>query len=168
MREAFRTLHPRGDRKPMRAFSFLEVEGEEEPADEVDLVAHGEGKNGAAMKDFWLSCGHHLLDRDAGGGLVVTDEFLKVYLARPELAPPPEACVVEKTLHAALMADPRRAVGADEIAAIADADARENWQVMIAFRDLLLAPQDAGSRLSRHRAHRRAKSRTSSSTSWCT
>ena len=31
IREAFRTLHPRGDRKPMRAFSFLEVEGEEEP-----------------------------------------------------------------------------------------------------------------------------------------
>ena len=40
------------------------------------------------MKDFWLSCGHHLLDRDAGGGLVVTDEFLKAYLARPELTPP--------------------------------------------------------------------------------
>jgi Family of unknown function (DUF6505) len=39
LREAFRTLHPRGDRKPMRAFSFLEVEGEEQPGDEVDLVA---------------------------------------------------------------------------------------------------------------------------------
>ena len=90
------------------------------------------------MNDFWLSCGHHLLDRDAGGGLVVTDDFLKVYLARPELAPPPEACVVEKTLHAALMADPRRSVAGDEIAAIADADARENWQVMIAFRDHLV------------------------------
>ena len=90
------------------------------------------------MKDFWESCGHHLLDRDEGGGLVVTDEFLKVYLARPELAPPPEACVVEKTLHATLMSDPRRAVAADEIAAIADADARENWQVMIAFRDRML------------------------------
>ena len=38
-REAFRTLHPRGDRKPMRAFSFLEVEGDAEPADEVNLVA---------------------------------------------------------------------------------------------------------------------------------
>ena len=39
VREAFRTLHPRGDKKPMRAFSFLEVEGEEEPVDEVDIVA---------------------------------------------------------------------------------------------------------------------------------
>src|SRR5262249_43466457 len=92
---------------------------------------------GGAMKDFWLSCGHHLLDRDAGGGLLLTGDFLKVYLARPELTPPGDACVVEKTLHAALMADPRRPVSADEIAAISDADARENWQVMIAFRDLL-------------------------------
>jgi hypothetical protein len=90
------------------------------------------------MKDFWLSCGHHLLDRDEGGGLRVTDEFLKVYLARPELTPPPEACVVERTLHATLLADPRRDVAADEIAAMADADARENWQVLLAFRDHLL------------------------------
>src|SRR5947209_16903718 len=90
------------------------------------------------MKDFWLSCGHHLLDREAGGGLVVTDEFLKAYFARPELKPPADACVVERTLHGALFADPRRAVAADDIAAIADADARENWRAIIAFRDLLL------------------------------
>lgn len=90
------------------------------------------------MKDFWLACGHHLLDRDAGGGLVVTDDFLKVYLARPELAPPADACAVEKTLHAALLSDPRRRVTKDEIAAIADADARENWTLMIAFRDHLV------------------------------
>jgi hypothetical protein len=91
------------------------------------------------MRDFWLSCGHHLLDRDEGGGLVVTDEFLKAYLARPELAPPPEACAAERGLHAALLAAPRKAVAAADIAAIADADARENWEVMIAFRDHLLA-----------------------------
>jgi hypothetical protein len=90
------------------------------------------------MNDFWLSCGHHLTDRDAKGGLLVTDEYLKVYLARLELAPPPEACAVERRLHKALLADPRRPVGIDEIAAIADADARENWQQMVAFRDHLL------------------------------
>ena len=101
------------------------------------------------MKDFWLSCGHHLLDRDDGGKLRVTDEFMKVYLARPELAPPPEACAVERTLHAALLADPRRPVAADEIAAIADADARENWQMMIAFRDHIAQPSHARGRLSR-------------------
>jgi len=49
------------------------------------------------MRDFWLSCGHHLIDRDAGGGLLVTDEFLKVYLARPELLPPSEACARSRT-----------------------------------------------------------------------
>ena len=38
IREAFRTLRPRGDRKPMRAFSFLEVEGEEEAGREIDLA----------------------------------------------------------------------------------------------------------------------------------
>ncbi len=90
------------------------------------------------MKDFWLSCGHHLLDRDEGGGLIVTDDFLKVYFARPELAPPPEACVVERALHAALLEDPRRVVGADEIAAMADPDAKENWAVVLEFRDHLL------------------------------
>ncbi|MCL4802492.1 MAG: DUF6352 family protein [Xanthobacteraceae bacterium] len=90
------------------------------------------------MTDFWLSCGHHLLDRDSGGGLVVTDEFLKVYFARPELAPPPDAGVLERTLHATLLADPRRPVAAQEIAALEDADARENWELMIGFRDHLL------------------------------
>src|SRR3989442_120474 len=90
------------------------------------------------MPDFWLSCGHHLLDRDDGGGLLVTDEFFKAYLARPELAPPPNACVAERSLHAALLSNPRRPVAASEIAAIADADARQNWTLMTAFRDHLV------------------------------
>lgn len=90
------------------------------------------------MNDFWISCGHHLLDRDEGGGLLLTDDFLKVYMARPEMIPPPEACAVERRLHAALLADPRTKVAAADIAAIADADARENWQMLIAFRDHLV------------------------------
>ena len=90
------------------------------------------------MKDFWISCGHHLLDRNASGGLVVTDEFLKAYFARPELMPPEDACAIERKLRRELLADPRRPVGADEVAAIVDADARENWQFVLVFRDLLL------------------------------
>jgi Family of unknown function (DUF6505) len=39
IREAFRTLHPRGTRKPMRAFSFLEVENEEETREDMNLLA---------------------------------------------------------------------------------------------------------------------------------
>jgi len=95
------------------------------------------------MADFWLSCGHHLLDRDEGGGLLVTDEFLKVYLARPELAPPPNACAAERGLHAALLEDPRRPVMSADIAAIVDPDARENWSLMRAFRDRLVRHKTA-------------------------
>jgi Family of unknown function (DUF6352) len=90
------------------------------------------------MNDFWISCGHHLLDRNDSGGLVVTDEFLKAYFARPELMPPEDACAVERRLHRELLAEPRRPVEAREVADIADADARENWQFVLAFRDLLL------------------------------
>jgi hypothetical protein len=89
-------------------------------------------------RDFWLSCGHHLLDRDADGRLVVTEELLKAYLARPEIAPPPEACAAERGLHERLLGDPRLPVLPPEIAAIADADARENWELMVAFRDHLV------------------------------
>jgi hypothetical protein len=90
------------------------------------------------MKDFWLSCGHHLTDRNAGGGLLVTDEFVKSYLARPELIPPPDACAAEHALHAVLLADPCRRITREAIAALFDADARENWDLIIAFRDRLL------------------------------
>jgi Family of unknown function (DUF6352) len=89
------------------------------------------------MNDFWIACGHHLLDRDASGGLRVTDDFLKVYFARPELMPPKDACPVERRLHREMLADPLRAVG-DEVAAIADEDARENWRLVLGFRDLVL------------------------------
>jgi len=90
------------------------------------------------VRDFWLACGHHLTDRDDGGGLLATDGFLKAYLARPELVPPADACAAERAVHAALLAGPRRPVGAAEISAIADDDARENWRVLLAFRDRLL------------------------------
>ncbi len=90
------------------------------------------------MREFWVSSGHHMTRRREDGGLVVTDELLLAYLARPELKPPAEACAAEHALHAALMASPRRAVDAAAIAAIADADARENWGFMLGFRDRLL------------------------------
>jgi Family of unknown function (DUF6352) len=88
--------------------------------------------------DFWLSSGHHLLDHDAHGRLVVTDEFLKVYLARPEVVPPDDACIVERAIHQKLARDPRTTVTAAEIRDIADRDARENWQHLVTFRDALV------------------------------
>jgi hypothetical protein len=38
IREAFRTLRPRGTGRPMRAFSFLEVDGESESDEALNLV----------------------------------------------------------------------------------------------------------------------------------
>ena len=59
---------------------------------------------------------------------------------RPELMPPDDACAIERRLHKELLADPRAGQIAveGEIAAIADADARENSQFVLAFRKLLL------------------------------
>jgi hypothetical protein len=39
IRETFRTLRPKDGPRPFRAFAFLDVEGEEEPAEAVDLAA---------------------------------------------------------------------------------------------------------------------------------
>ena len=89
--------------------------------------------------DFWLSSGHHLCDRDAAGRLVPTPDLWRAFLARPELVPPEEACAAELALHTGLLAAPLRAVPAGEVAALADADARENWQVFLGFRDRVQA-----------------------------
>jgi hypothetical protein len=90
------------------------------------------------MREFWVSSGHHLTQRAEHGGLIATPELIMAYLARPELAPPEEACQAERALHADLLDDPLRTVSADDIAAMADADARENWTFMMIFRDHLL------------------------------
>jgi hypothetical protein len=43
VRETFRTLRPREGEKPLRAFAFLELEGDEEPGEAVDLVGLARG-----------------------------------------------------------------------------------------------------------------------------
>jgi len=91
------------------------------------------------MREFWVASGHHLTRRADHGGLVATPELIMAYLARPELMPPAEACEAERNLHASLLADPLRPVSSADIAALADADARENWTFMMAFRDRLVA-----------------------------
>jgi hypothetical protein len=89
-------------------------------------------------REFWVSSGHQLTGRAPDGRLAVTDELLGAYLARPELVPPPEACAAERRLHRFLLKEPRRPVSSQEIAALADAEARENWQAALAFRDRLI------------------------------
>lgn len=92
-----------------------------------------------AGPEFWTSSGHLFLDHDASGRLVVNGEFIKLYLARPEIVPPDDACLVERSLHARLLRDPLAPVPAEEIGDVADRDARENWRHFIAFRDHLVA-----------------------------
>ena len=94
------------------------------------------------MPDFWQSCGYNLLRKGADGRLVVTDDYLRFYYRRPELAPVAESCPAERALHASLIEQPRRAVPESEIAAVADSDARENYRVILRFRDQLLAASD--------------------------
>ncbi|HSV59654.1 MAG TPA: DUF6352 family protein [Variovorax sp.] len=91
------------------------------------------------MRDYWPSCGWSLLERNQEGRLVVTDDYLRHLLARPELAPVPASCAAELALHASLEAAPRREVPAAELAAVQDEDARSNYAVWLRFRDRLLA-----------------------------
>jgi hypothetical protein len=89
------------------------------------------------VPDFWRSSGYRLLESGADGRLVLTDDFLRASLLRPELAPVPESCAAEQALHEKLVAAPREAVADAELAALADPDIRENYAIWLRFRGRL-------------------------------
>ncbi len=91
------------------------------------------------MTEHWPSSGYRLLQTDAQGRLAVTDDFLRAYLTRPEIAPVEESLDTERELHAELLADPRMTVEPVRLAALGDPDAAENYQVVLSFRDRLIA-----------------------------
>src|SRR5688572_19234851 len=90
------------------------------------------------LPDFWRNSGFHLLERDPAGRLRVSDDFLRAYYLRPEVHPVEESGEGEVKFHASLMSDPRRAVPEKELAAIEDADARDNYRILLRFRDRLI------------------------------
>ncbi|HVJ10454.1 MAG TPA: DUF6352 family protein, partial [Burkholderiales bacterium] len=94
------------------------------------------------LPEFWRNSGFHLLERDSAGRLRVTDDFLRAYYLRPEIHPVEESGEGELRLHAQLMADPRREISEQDLDAVEDADARDNYRVILKFRQKLL---DAGS-----------------------
>lgn len=89
--------------------------------------------------DFWPACGYPLLTSNAQGWLLPTEAWLQRLYARPELALIEESCLAEIALHGALIDAPTRPVTAAQLAGLRDADARENWGHVLAFRDALLA-----------------------------
>ena len=91
------------------------------------------------IPELWPSSGFRFLERDPDGRLAVTDDFIGPYLGRPELAPVDESCDAERALHAGLLENRRRDVSPEELAAVADEDARENYGVLLGFRDRLSA-----------------------------
>ncbi len=91
------------------------------------------------MHDYWQQSGYRLLDTDAQGHLVVTDDFLRSLLQRPELAPVAESCDAELALHEYLAGQPRGGVSEAQLAAVQDADTRANYAVWLRFRQRLLA-----------------------------
>ena len=91
------------------------------------------------MTAFWRSAGYHLVEADEEGRLQVTDDYLRAYLLRPELAPIEESCANELALHAGLMAAPRDIVDEPTLEGLADDDAKANYRAFFTFRDRLLA-----------------------------
>jgi hypothetical protein len=91
------------------------------------------------MPDFWRDSGYHLLKRNAEGHLSASDDFLRAYFLRPEVRPVAESCAAERALHEALTANPREAVSDKRLAGLADPDARENYRIVLDFRDRLVS-----------------------------
>lgn len=88
--------------------------------------------------EFWRNSGFHLLERDPAGRLRVTDDFLRAYYLRPEIHPVEESGEAERRFHASLMREPRRAVTQAELDAVEDEDARDNYRILLRFRQKLL------------------------------
>ncbi|CAN5889685.1 hypothetical protein BH11PSE8_BH11PSE8_16380 [soil metagenome] len=91
------------------------------------------------MQDFWPDSGFTALLRTPRGWLQPTDGYWRGFLAMPELALVDESGPAETALHEALLVEPSRTVGAAELAAVEDEDARANYTMFLGFRDTLLA-----------------------------
>ena len=91
------------------------------------------------MTNYWPSSAYHTLKVGSDNQLLVTDDFLRTYLLRPELSLVSESCNAEKALHQRLTNNPRAEIPAGDIAAMADEDIQANYQVWLRYRSKLLA-----------------------------
>lgn len=102
------------------------------------MMPIGDSEIRTPTHQFWLSSGYQLLETDTRGWLTPTPDYVRAYLARPEMQPVEESCLAEEELYDALIADPLRVVSPVELSALADQDVAENYRIVLAFRDLLL------------------------------
>ena len=89
------------------------------------------------INDFWLTSGWHLLDKDQTGCLVPTEDFMRAYFYRPEVAPIDESCEAEIALHKKLVELPFIKVEKTDLEAIKDKDVVFNYEVILKFREFL-------------------------------
>jgi len=91
------------------------------------------------MSNYWPNSAYQTLLTSPDGQLLVTDDFLRTYLQRPELSLVPESCAAEQALHQRLTENPRTEITEQDIAAMADEDIQENYRVWLRYRTRLLA-----------------------------
>ncbi|MDC0549061.1 DUF6352 family protein [Alphaproteobacteria bacterium] len=89
------------------------------------------------INDFWLTSGWHLLDKDQSGCLVPTEDFMRAYFYRPEVAPIEESCEAEIELHKKLVEAPFVKVEKRDLDLIKDKDVVFNYEVILKFREFL-------------------------------
>jgi hypothetical protein len=88
---------------------------------------------------LWPQAGYAQLKKDARGHLTVTDDFLRVLLLRPELAPIESSCRHEIEIHERLLENPRLDLQAADLNQVEDRDAADNMAVWLRFRNRILA-----------------------------
>ena len=91
------------------------------------------------MTNYWPNSAYSTLTISSDDQLLVTDDFLRTYMERPELKLVPESCAIERSLHQRLTDNPRTDVVDDEISTMADEDIQENYRVWLRYRKRLLA-----------------------------
>jgi len=89
------------------------------------------------INDIWLTSGWHLLDKDKSGCLVPTEDFMRAYFYRPEVAPIEESCEAEIELHKKLVEAPFVKVEKRDLDLIKDKDVVFNYEVILKFREFL-------------------------------
>ena len=91
------------------------------------------------MTNFWSHSAYKTLTVGSDKQLLVTDDFLRTYLSRPELKLVSESCEDERALHQRLNTNPRAAISDEEITGMVDPDIQVNYQVWLRYRAKLLA-----------------------------